>query len=269
MPYTPARMNLRPELLALVSALFLAAPAASADEAASAVAPASPLPTAKTADSTFAVDGEALVITTGKRTVRLHPIAAAIFALSDGKRSIDAIRKGAEEASGYPIDEATVFAALDALADAKLLVARVTPPGAESDLDLVVVADGTDVKDLVAPTTATKEAGTTWLKQRDNEAKTKKDSFARHKTESDAKAADPALKTSEQARKKSLAELSSARVKQESAVKAKKASSEDAEKVTAKRKLSEASAKSERTVRVKQKLKEEEQKTTKMMKKPG
>lgn len=39
--------------------------------------------------------------------MRLHPIAAAVYALADGKTSLDVIRKGAEEASGYAIDEAT------------------------------------------------------------------------------------------------------------------------------------------------------------------
>ncbi len=268
MPYTPARMSFRPELLALVTAMFLAAPAASAEGPVKAVAPAAALPTAKTADSTFAVDGDALVVTTGKTSVRLHPIAAAIFALSDGKRSIDAIRKDAEAASGYPIDEATVFAVLDALADAKLLSARVTPPGGESDLDLVVVADGTDAKDLVAPTTA-KTAPGEWLKQKNAEENAKAKTVERHKIESVEKAADQTLKSAVAERKKALASLSDVRLKQESAMKAKKGNSESAEKVTAQRKVVESSAKSERSVRLKQKLKEEEKKQAVQMKQKG
>lgn len=211
-----ARMprTLRPELLALFTALFAAAPLASAETvapakaAASTTAPATttvgaPLPTAKTDGATFAVDGEAILITNTatKATVRLHPIAAAIYALADGKTSLEAIRKGAEDASGYAIDEATLFAALDALADAKLLVARATPPGGSPEQDLVVLADGAATADLVAVAADAKPGRDDFAKVKVAESAAKRKLRDRHRDEESVKAKQPLRKKSEEAHK--------------------------------------------------------------------
>lgn len=243
----------------MLSALFLAAPVASAEEPAKTIVPTSTLPTAKTEGSTFAVEDDAVVVTTGKSTVRLHPIAAAIFALSDGKRSIDAIRKGAEEATGYPVDEPTVFAALDALADAKLISARVTPPGGETELDLVVVADGTDAKELVAKATS-KSPGADWTKVKASEEKAKRAVSEKHKSEAAEKRTDTKLKAAEEDRKKAFSAYGAGRVKQEQALKAKTAKAGDEKMLGAQRTAAESAAKSERVLRKKLALREMDKK---------
>lgn len=210
----PSTRTIRPELLALLTALFAAAPLASAETVAPAksaapAAPAASLPTAKTAGVTFAVEGEAVRITdqANKATVRLHPIAAAIYALADGKTTLEAIRKGAEEASGYAIDEATFFAALDALADAKLLVARVTPPGgASTELDLVVLPDGGAGADLVVAVADAQPGRDDFAKAKVSESAAKKLVRGRVREESEAKAKLPARKLSEEAHKSAQAD---------------------------------------------------------------
>jgi hypothetical protein len=62
--------------------------------------------------------------------------------LADGQRSLAAIRTETEAGTGFAVDEGALFAVLDALADAKLLASRVTPPGS-TDLASFVFADGT------------------------------------------------------------------------------------------------------------------------------
>lgn len=240
-------MKIRPELLALLSALFLAAPAASAEDVkAPAVAPG--LPTAKTTDATFSVEDDAVIVTftSTKSTVRLHPVAAAVFALSDGKRSVEAIRKEAEELTGYPLDEDTVFGVLDALADAKLLAARVSPPGSESDLDLVLLSDGTAGNELV--TASPGKGALEWGKARAQEEAAKVKLRAKRRAESEAKANKLELKKAEMERKKAHKELLLDRKKHESAVKAGKAKGVD-EKLVAKKKSLEQSIKAEGKLR--------------------
>lgn len=148
---------LRPELLALVTMTF-ASPAFAEPTPAKSPSSTEPAKTAgaqaRTSGLTFGIEGGDLVLSDSStlKIFRLHPLAAAVYALADGQRSFEAIRTDAEAASGYPLDQATLFAVLDALADANLLMARVTPPGT-TELDAFVVVDGTLGTALVEPRT--------------------------------------------------------------------------------------------------------------------
>lgn len=146
---------LRPEVLALVVTVFtstaLAEPAPTAKEASAAAV--TKFPTARTSGIAYGVDDGDLVLSdsaTGK-SLRLHPLAAAVYALADGSKSFEEIRAGAQAATGFGVDLPTVYAVLDALADANLLVARATPPGS-ADLGTFVASDGTLGYGLVAAT---------------------------------------------------------------------------------------------------------------------
>jgi hypothetical protein len=141
---------LRPEVLALLAAT-LASPAFAGDPAAATkgapqTEPAKPgAPLRKLGEnSSLSVQGGDLMFQDNSTLTmyRLHPVAAAVFLLADGQKSLAALRTEAEASSGLPVDEATLFAVLDALADANLLASRVTPPGS-SDLASFVLVDGT------------------------------------------------------------------------------------------------------------------------------
>lgn len=141
---------LRPEVLALLAAT-LATPAFADEPAAAAkdltqpepAKPGAPLRKLGENSSLSIQDGDLVVFDNATLTMRrLHPIAASVFLLADGQKSLAALRTEAEASSGLPVDEATLFAVLDALADAGLLAARVTPPGS-SDLSSFVLVDGT------------------------------------------------------------------------------------------------------------------------------
>jgi hypothetical protein len=199
--------SIHPRVIALVTALFAAAPAAAYAEA-PAAAKAEALPTARTEGLSFSVDGDALVLkeqSSGKIS-RLHVIAAAVYSLSDGKTSPAAMRDKLVELTGYVGSDELVFAALDALADAKLLQARVTPPGT-SPLELVVAPDGTLGSELVtaASAEAQKAAGAnaeeTRKKNLANEAAAKSTNRARFKSEENAKQADKSVNELATARK--------------------------------------------------------------------
>jgi hypothetical protein len=205
---------MRPQLLALVSALFLASPAAVAQQPPT-DAKATALPSARTEGLSFSVDGDQLLLkdeSSGKIS-RLHPIAAAVFALSDGKTSPAGIQGKLADLTGYTGTDELVFAALDALADAGLLKARVTPPGT-APLDLVVTPDGLLGSSLVTAATA------------------------------ESKKIDPKGISAEEAKKKNLASESAAKAgkqtarKQEEAAKAQ--NKEISERSTLRRKAVEA-----------------------------
>ena len=187
---------LSPRLVALLSALLLASPAALAQQPPS-DAKASAFPTARTQGLLLAQEDDVLLLRdeAAGKTYRLHPLAAAVFALSDGKTSPADIAARLPEVSGLDSTEEVVFAALDALADAKLLLARVTPPGS-SPIDLVVLSDGVIGSGLVLPTP--KEIGAQDAKKvRADEMKAKQQVRHEKRQESDAKAKE------EQVQKKS------------------------------------------------------------------
>lgn len=147
---------LRPAVIALVTLAF-ASPAFAdtpAGQGTAAEPAKSAVPQARTSGVTFGIEGGSLVLADSSTTkiFRLHPLAAAVYGLADGQRSLEAIRAGAEASSGLPLDEAGLFAVLDALADANLLVARVTPPGS-ADPGSYVAADGTLGSALLEPST--------------------------------------------------------------------------------------------------------------------
>jgi hypothetical protein len=254
--------TLRPELLALLAALFLATPVASAQTDAK-VAAIAALPTAKIAGATYVVDEGAIVITrtAAKKSVRLHPIAAAVFALADGKTSVSGIREAAQKASGYELDDAAVFGVLDALADADLLVARVSPPGGSSELDLLVMDDGTLGTALVTTVTPGKDAGEAdFAKVKVSEQKLKAVQRDRIRKESALKAERPALKLAREELAKKKSELTAARTK-ESDAKSKKVSEaavKTAEKdVAAKKVAAESTAKKSSKLRLDEKFSEQ------------
>ena len=151
---------LRPQVLALLAAT-LASPAFAGDPAAVAKGATQADPAKGGAplrklgtNSSITIQGGDLVIhdSSSSTFLRLHPIAAAVFLLADGQKSLATLRTEAEASSGLPVDEATLFAVLDALADANLLDSRVTPPGS-SDLASFVLIDGTIGTALVEPGT--------------------------------------------------------------------------------------------------------------------
>jgi hypothetical protein len=156
---------LRPEVLALLAAT-MASPAWAGDPASAAKGAAQTEPAKPGAPQRFLGDKSSIAIQGGDLVIhdsstltmlRLHPIAAAVFLLADGQKPLAAIRSEAETSTGLPVDEATLFAVLDALADAKLLSARVTPPGS-GDLSSFVLSDGTLGSALVEAGAAQPEA---------------------------------------------------------------------------------------------------------------
>lgn len=167
-----------------------------------AAAPAKATAARKTQGITYAVDGDALFLTDARaqKTYRLHPLAAAVYALADGQKPLAAIRAEAEQSSGLPVDDDTLYAVLDALADADLLVARVTPPGS-SDLGSFVAIDGTPGPALVALAPA--KAGTLGLAEaRVSEEKEKVVRRPGRKLEAEKKRADASLMKSQEERVK-------------------------------------------------------------------
>ncbi|MFO0931672.1 MAG: hypothetical protein U1E39_03075 [Planctomycetota bacterium] len=77
-------------------------------------------------------DGAFLVVRTPQGVEhRLTPVAAAVWAVADGTRSVDELARAAGERVGGRVDRETVFTALDGLADAGLLTARIAPPAGE------------------------------------------------------------------------------------------------------------------------------------------
>ena len=89
----PSVHRLRPELLALLSALLLASPVALADTPAPGATAGASLPAARTSELSFSIDEGALLIkdSAASKTFRLHPIAAAVYVLSDGNYLIKAV----------------------------------------------------------------------------------------------------------------------------------------------------------------------------------
>jgi hypothetical protein len=100
-------------------------------------------------DADATSDALVLTDTVAKKTYRLHPIAAAVYASSDGKTSVEAIAKSVSEGLGSTIAADDVWDLCDLLADANLLVARVTPPGLHPG-SFLVLPDGTDASGAVA-----------------------------------------------------------------------------------------------------------------------
>ena len=191
--------SIHPRVIALLTALFAAVPATAYAEAPAATK-AEALPTARTEGLSFSVDDDALVLkdeSSGK-TSRVHVIAAAVFALSDGKTTPAAMRDKLAELTGFTGSDELVFAALDALADANLLQARVTPPGT-SELELVVAPDGTLGSALVtaSSTEVKKVAGAAAEELRKkalkSEAAAKSINRVRYKSEENAKNADKSV----------------------------------------------------------------------------
>ncbi len=77
-------------------------------------------------------DGAVVVTAPGGERHRLHPITAAVFDHADGSRRVDellAVARAVEPA----VTAEWLWSALDALADAGLLTARVAPPGGAVD----------------------------------------------------------------------------------------------------------------------------------------
>ncbi len=189
---------LRPELLALVTLAF-ASPAFADAPATKSPAGTEPargtVPQARTTGVTFGIDGGSLVLSdaASSKTFRLHPIAAAVYVLADGQRSLEAIRAAAEASSGFPLDEAGLFAVLDALADANLLVGRVTPPGS-ADFGSFVASDGTLGTALLEPTTTKGSPEPSLAAARKSEEVRKAQLRPERVRESDAKRNDPQLK---------------------------------------------------------------------------
>jgi len=187
----------RPQLIALLAALLLAGPIV-VGQPTPAAAQAAAFPTARVEKLSMSVDGDELILkdeATSQR-FRLHPVAAAVFALSNGKTSPAEIGKKIKELTGYSASEETVFAALDALADARLLTARVTPPGT-TPVDLVVLIDGTIGSDLVAATS--KEMPVKKLKEAlaQEQAQKKTRVGGRHEEEAQKGKMEPILKSTE------------------------------------------------------------------------
>jgi|GEM_PF-5505509 len=100
-------------------------------------------------DADATSDALVLTDTVAKKTYRLHPIAAAVYASSDGKTSVEAIAKSVSEGLGSTITTDDVWDLCDLLADANLLVARITPAGLHPG-NFLVLPDGTDASGAVA-----------------------------------------------------------------------------------------------------------------------
>jgi hypothetical protein len=248
MPSTPA---LRPQLLALLSALMLASPAAHAADAPPG-ANAAAKPSARGGGLAFWIEGGSVLIqdSATAQIFRLHPVAAAVFVLANGNTAVSDIRKGAVDLTGQDVDDATVFGALDALADAKLLVARVTPPGG-SDLDLVVLTDGALGTELVVPQPSSKagakvDAG----KRKFAEHQAKKAHVQALQKESAAKRARPDIQKATAETAMAVKKLRELRQSEEGAKQTKKPQAEQASKnVAAARKLAKESAAKQSSVR--------------------
>ena len=73
-------------------------------------------------------DRDGAVFDVAGQSVRVDAMAARVFALCDGLSSPAEIRERMAREQGAPFEGERVWRALDALADAGLLVARVTPP---------------------------------------------------------------------------------------------------------------------------------------------
>lgn len=242
---------LAPQLVALVTMTFassaLAADPAAATKAPSAAEPARPSTAQqRTSGITFALDDETLLLTdtAASKTFRLHPIAAAVYLLADGTRSLSALRAEAEAASGLPVDDETLFAALDALADAKLLVSRVSPPGS-TELAAFVTVDGVSGTDLVTATTSTGTAAATVVEARQSEQRRKAQYLKGRHEEADEKQARPELRLAAEERAKAVGQLRNQAGKEEAAKKAKTVTAADEAALRAARVRAEQSAKSE------------------------
>lgn len=225
----------------------LAAEPTAATKAPSPAEPARPATAQqRTSGITFALDDETLLLTdtAASKTFRLHPVAAAVYLLADGTRSLSALRAEAEAASGIPVDDETLFAALDALADAKLIVARVSPPGS-TELAAFVTVDGVSGTDLVTATTSTGTAAATIADVRRSEERKKAQHLAGRRTEADQKKLRPELRLAAEERAKAVGQLRSQAGKEEAAKKAKTVTAADDAALRTARARAEQSAKSE------------------------
>lgn len=242
---------LAPRLVALVTMTFassaLAAEPAAATKSPAPVDPARPgVAQQRTNGITFALEDETLLLTdtAASKTFRLHPIAAAVYLLADGTRSLSSLRAEAEAASGLPVDDETLFAALDALADAKLLVARVSPPGS-TELAAFVTVDGVSGTDLVTATTSGGTASPTVADARQREERAKSGHIRVRREEAEQKKARPELRLAAEERAKAVGQLRVEASKEEVAKKAKTATASDEAALRTARARAEQSAKSE------------------------
>ncbi len=225
----------------------LAADPAAATKAPSAAEPARPSTAQqRTSGITFALDDETLLLTdtAASKTFRLHPIAAAVYLLADGTRTLSSLRAEAEAASGIPVDDETLFAALDALADAKLLVARVSPPGS-TELAAFVTVDGVSGTDLVTATTSAGTPAPSLAEARPREMERKRLHLRSRHEEADQKQQRPELRLAAEERAKAVGQLRSQAGKEEAAKKAKTVTAADDAALRTARARAEQSAKSE------------------------
>ena len=225
----------------------LAADPAAATKAPSPAEPARPATAQqRTSGITFALEDDTLLLTdtAASKTFRLHPIAAAVYLLADGTRSLSSLRAEAEAASGLPVDDETLFAALDALSDAKLLVARVSPPGS-TELAAFVTVDGVSGTDLVTVTTSTGTAAATVADIRQAEQRRKAQHLQGRREEADRKKLRPELRLAADERAKAVGQLRSQAGKEEAAKQAKTVTAADDAALRTARARAEQSAKSE------------------------
>lgn len=242
---------LAPRLVALVTLTF-ASSALAADPAAAVKAPAPADPARpstaqqRTNGITFALENETLLLTdtAASKTFRLHPIAAAVYLLADGTRSLSSLRAEAEAESGLPVDDEALFATLDALADAKLLVARVTPPGS-TELAAFVSVDGVSGTDLVTVTTSSGTASPTVADARQREQRAKSQHIRVRHEEAERKKERPELRLAAEERAKAVGQVRMEASKEEAAKKAKSVNASDESALRAARGRAEQSAKSE------------------------
>jgi hypothetical protein len=89
-----------------------------------------------------ALEGEDLVVTIERSgtSCRLAALTAFVYQHADGVRDVTALTADASAALGLEVSAATVWSALDRLADAGLLEGRVAPPGGEALDELDVAA---------------------------------------------------------------------------------------------------------------------------------
>lgn len=90
------------------------------------------LPRALVAGWQPAMDEEGLVLRREGQELRLDALAAALMLLADGTRPVRHMLDALPALTGAAAEAETAFATLDALADAGLLEARVSPPGSET-----------------------------------------------------------------------------------------------------------------------------------------
>ncbi|MBS1848989.1 MAG: PqqD family protein, partial [Actinobacteria bacterium] len=82
-----------------------------------------------TDDGAVVVDGDQNTVTA------LGPIAAAVFQLADGTRDQAELLRAVGAQTGEQVEVEVIWSTLDRLADAGLLVERVTPPAGAAFID--------------------------------------------------------------------------------------------------------------------------------------